>query len=178
LFEKTGVGQFERISTEGLGVWRKSRPGAGVFRYQQRVRGLHRGAVYRAVVQYRWLGDDGEPILTARRKSRRCSQDAGLPNLRVADVNVKPGEVEGTAVYKVKIVNRGTAPAENVGIVLRVDGEVVDDVEVIEVLEPNEVQKVTFNGPVCHRQMRVVVDPKQLITESHEQDNVRDPSCL
>ena len=62
----TGDGEFERVSAEGLGVWRKSRPGAGVFRYQQRVRGLHRGAVYRAVVQYRWLGDDGEPILTAR----------------------------------------------------------------------------------------------------------------
>ena len=51
LFEKTGDGEFERVSAEGLGVWRKSRPGAGVFRYEQRVRGLHRGAVYRAVVQ-------------------------------------------------------------------------------------------------------------------------------
>ena len=49
--------------------------------------------------------------------------------------------MEGTAVYKVKIVNRGTAPAENIGIVLRVDGEVVDEVEVIEVLEPTRSRR-------------------------------------
>jgi hypothetical protein len=178
LFEKTGDGRFERVSVEGLGVWRKSRPGASAFRYEQRVRGLHRGSVYRVVVNYRWIGEDGEPILTARRKSRRCSQDGGLPNMRIAAVDVKPGEVEGTAVYKVKIANRGTAPAEDVRVVLRVDGEVVDEAEAIEVLEPREVRTVTFNGPVCRRQMRVVVDPGDLIAESNEEDNVRDPSCL
>jgi hypothetical protein len=178
LFEKTGDGGFERVPTEGLGVWRKSRRGASVFRYEQRVRGLHRGAVYRVVVHYRWIGEDGEPLLTTRRRSRRCSQDGGLPNLRIAAVNVKSGEVEGTALYKVKVVNRGTAPAESVRVVLRVDGEVVDEAEVIDVLEPKEVRTVTFNGPVCRRHMRVVVDPSQLIAESDEEDNVRDPSCL
>jgi len=178
LFERTAAGRYERVPAEGLGVWRKSRPGASVFRYEQRVRGLRRGAVYRVVVHYRWIGEDGERILTARRRSRHCSQDGGLPNLRIATVNVKSGEVEGTAVYKVKIVNRGTAPAENVGVVLRVDGEVVDEAEVIDVLESKEVRTVTFNGPVCRRQMRVVVDPGQLIAESDEEDNVRDPSCL
>lgn len=178
LLEKIGDGRFQRLSAEGLGVWRKSSPGATVFRYEQRVRGLHRGAIYRAVVRYRWLDAKGEPILTARRRSRRCSQDGGLPNLRIASIDVKPGEVEGTSSYKVQIVNGGTAVAQNVGVLLRVDGEVVDEAEVIEVLEPGETRTVTFNGPVCRRQMRVVVDPKQLIAESHEQDNVRDPSCL
>jgi hypothetical protein len=178
LFEKTGDGRFERVSAEGLGVWRKSRRGASVFRYEQRVRGLHRGAVYRVVVNYRWIGQDGERILSARRRSRRCSQDGGLPNLRVARINVNPGEVEGTAVYKVKIANRGSAPAENVSVVLRVDGEVVDEAEVIAVLGPKETRTLTFNGPVCRRRMRAVVDPKRLIRESNEEDNVRDPSCL
>jgi hypothetical protein len=178
LFEKTGEGRFQRVSAEGLGVWRKSRPGASVFRYEQKVRGLHRGAVYRVVVTYRWIGDDGERILTARRRSRRCSQDGGLPNLRIGAVDVKSGEVEGTTVYNVKVVNRGTAPAENVRVVLRVDGEVVDEAEVIDVLGPKEARTVIFNGPVCRRHMRVVVDPRQLIAESNEDDNVRDPSCL
>jgi hypothetical protein len=178
LFEKVGDGRFERVPAEGLGVWRKSRRGASAFRYEQRVRGLHRGAVYRVVVHYRWIGEDGEPILTARRRSRQCSQAGGQPNLRIPAVSVKSGEVEGTAVYKVKVANRGTAPAQSVRVVLRVDGEVVDEAEVIDVLEPNEVRTVTFNGPVCRRHMRVVVDPGQLIAESNEDDNVRDPSCL
>jgi hypothetical protein len=178
LFEKLGEGAYERVSAGGLGVWRKSRVGASAFLYEQRVRGLRQGAVYRAVVRYRWHDATGATILTARRRSVRCSQPGGLPNLRIASIDVEPGEVEGTAVYKIKIVNRGTAVAENVGVLLRVDGEVVDEVEVIEALAPHEVRTVTFNGPVCRDHIRVVVDPNELIAESRERDNVRDPTCL
>jgi hypothetical protein len=177
LLEKVGDGEFERVSAEGLETWRRSRPGAEVFYYEQRVEGLHQGAVYRAVVRYRWRNKDGELIKTARRRSEACIQTGGLPNLRVAEVEVEKGEVKETAVYKVKIVNGGTAPARTVGVLLRVDGEIVDE-EVIDLLDPKETQTVTFNGPVCHRHMRVVVDPKDLISESHEEDNARDPSCL
>jgi hypothetical protein len=177
LFEKIGDGTFERVSAEGLGVWRKSHPAASVFRYEQHVRGLHKGSIYRVTVGYRWLDADGQPILTARRRSARCSQDGGLPNLRIASIDVSSGEVKETSVYKVRVVNRGTAPAANVGVLLRVDGEIVDE-EVIEALQPKEVHTVTFNGPVCRERMRVVVDPDELIAESRERDNVRDPSCL
>jgi hypothetical protein len=177
-FEKFGEGRFERVDVEKLGVWRKSRRGVRAFRYKQSVEGLHRGAVYRARVRFRWYDAEGKRILTARRRSPRCSQDGGLANLRVAAIDVKDGEVEGTAVYKVRIVNRGSTAAESVGVLLRVDGEVVDELEVIKVLEPGEARTVTFNGPVCRRRMRVVVDPKQLIAETRERDNVRDPSCL
>ena len=178
LLEKVGDGKFERVSANGLGVWRKSRPDASAFHWEQDVEGLSRGATYRVVVRYRWYDAGGERILTARRRSAKCHQAAGLPNLRVAAIDTRPGEVDGTAVYRVTIANRGTVAAQNVGILLRVDGEVVDDAEVINVLERNETRTVTFNGPVCRQRMRVVVDPKDVIDESRERDNVRDPSCL
>ncbi len=178
LLEKVGKGRFERVSAKELGVWRKSRPDASAFRWEHSIDGLRPGAVYRVVVRYRWHDAGGERILTARRRSGRCRQPGGLPNLRVAAIDAKPGEVDGTAVYRVRIVNRGTAAAQNVGVLLRVDGEVVDEAEVISVLAPRESRIVTFNGPVCRRHIRVVVDPKELIEESHEEDNVRDPSCL
>jgi hypothetical protein len=178
LLEKYGDDQFERVSAEGLGVWRKSGTGAAAFRYKQRVRGLHQGAAYRAVVQYRWLGADGEPFLKARRRSRVCSQGDALPNLRVASVEREPGEVENTAVYKAKVVNRGDAVARNVSVLLRVDGEVVDESEVIDALEPGQERTLTFNGPVCRQKMRVVVDPKEAIAESRELDNVLASTCL
>jgi hypothetical protein len=178
LFEKYGDGKFERVSAEGLGIWRRSRLEASAFRYKQRVRGLRHGAVYRAVVHYRWLDADGELLQTARRRSETCSQGGALPNLRVASVVTRPGEVEDTAIYKVKIVNQGDSPAQNVGVLLRVDGEVVDEAEVIDKLDPNEERTVTFHGPVCRRRMRVVVDPKELIAESREQDNVVGPACV
>jgi hypothetical protein len=178
LFEKVGDGDFERVSAKGLGAWRRSRPGASAFHWEHKIEGLSHGGVYKAVVRYRWYGAGGETILTARRRSARCRQPAGFPNLRVAAIDTEPGEVEGTAVYEVKIANRGAIAAQNVGVLLRVDGEVVDEAEVIDVLEPNATRTLTFNGPVCRRHLRVVVDPKQLIAESHEDDNVRDPSCL
>lgn len=178
LFEKYGDGEFERVSAEGLGIWRKSRLDAAVFRYKQRVEGLHQGAIYRAVVHYRWRDADGELLQTARRRSETCSQGGPLPNLRVASVDIRPGEVEDTAIYKVTIVNRGDSPAQNVGVLLRVDGELVDEAEVIDELDPNEERTVTFQGPVCRRKMRVVVDPKELIAESREQDNVLGPACV
>jgi subtilase family serine protease len=75
-------------------------------------------------------------------------------------------------------VNRGETAARRVGVLLRVDGEVVDEVEVIDALQPGESRTVTFNGPVCRERMRVVVDPKDLISETREEDNTRAPSCL
>ena len=178
LLERYGNGDFERVSAEGLDVWRKSRADASVFRYKQRVRGLHRGAVYRAVVHYRWFGPDGDVFLKARRRSQICSQGDALPNLQVASVETAPGQVENTAAYKATIVNRGDALAQNIGVLLRVDGEVVDESEVIDALQPGEERTVEFNGPVCQEKLRVIVDPKELIAESREQDNVHALSCV
>jgi hypothetical protein len=176
LLEKLGDGEFHRVEAEGLGVWRGSR--ASTFVYEQNVRGLRQGGIYRALVQYRWYDSGGERIRSERVRSEPCKQPGGLPNLRVAGIEAKPGEVEGTAVYRVQIVNRGASAARRVGVLLRVDGEVVDEAEVIAALDPGEVRTVSFSGPVCRRQLRVIVDPKELIAESREKDNVRAPTCL
>ena len=178
LFRKVGDGEFERVSGSGLDVWRKSRLDASAFRWEHSIEGLSPGADYRVVVRYRWYGDDGETILSARRRSEKCHQPAGLPNLRIHRITSKPGEVEGTAVYKVTISNLGAVPAQDVGVLLRIDGEVVDDAVVIDMIGPNQTRTVTFNGPVCRQSMRAVVDPKDTIAESREEDNTRDPSCL
>jgi CARDB len=178
LFEKVGDEEFERVTTDELGVWRRSEPGAAAFRWTQRVEGLRPGRTYRAIVQYRWDGPNGQEVRSERVRSALCKQPDALPNLRVADVEVRPGDVADTAVYRVKIVNRGEAAARGVGVLLRVDGEVVDEAEIIKLLEPDEVRTVTFDGPVCRDTLRVVVDPKELIVESHEEDNTRSPACL
>jgi hypothetical protein len=178
LLQKVRDGEFERVSAKGFGVWRKSRAGASAFRWEHNIEGLSPGAVYKVVVRYRWYDAGGERILTARRRSPKCHQPAGLPNLRVAAIDTQPGEAEGTAVYNVTIANRGAAAAQNIAVLLRVDGEIVDEAEVIDILDPGQTRTVTFNGPVCRQRMRAVVDPKDLIDESRERDNVRDPSCL
>lgn len=178
LLERLGDADFERVAAEGLNVWRKARSGAAKFRWEQEIGGLREGAVYRAVVRYRWRDADGRLIRVERRRSPKCDQDGDLPNLRVQSVKTRAGEVEQTSTYRVKIVNDGLATAYNVGVLLRVDGEVVDDAETIAALAPGEVRTVTFNGPECHTDLRAVVDPKQLIPEVRERDNVLSPGCL
>src|SRR5215208_3055157 len=54
LLEKVDGGDWHRVTADELGVWRKSRGGAAAFAWEQKVRGLRQGAVYRAVVDYRW----------------------------------------------------------------------------------------------------------------------------
>ena len=176
LYEKIGEGEFHRVETKER--WHVSRPGVEAFVWEHRVRGLRQGAIYRAIVRYRWIDAQGVVIERARRRSAPCSQDGGLPNLRVADVTVRRGRVEDTAVYRATIVNRGETPARRVGVLLRVDGEVVDEVVVIDTLQPGEARVVTFNGPVCRERIRVVVDPKDLIAETQEEDNTRASSCV
>ena len=176
LLEKSGDGEYRRVGArEG---WRNSRPGALSFVWEHRVRGLRQGAVYRAVVHYRWFDKQGRQIASARRRSAECRQDGGLPNLRVVGIDVRKGDVEETATYRVTIANRGDAPAAGIGVLLRVDGEVVDEAEVIEELKPGARTTVTFSGPICRDHMRVVVDPKNLIAETREEDNARAPTCL
>lgn len=178
LLERFGDEPFHRVSAEELGVWRRSDRWASGFEWTQRVRGLAAGGIYRAVVSYRWYDKNGARIRSERIRSAACRQPGGLPNLRVAGIETSPGEVEDTAVYRVRVANRGTSPAKRVGVLLRVDGEVVDEAEVIATLGPGEARTVTFNGPVCRNHLRVVVDPKELIPETREQDNSRVLSCL
>ena len=175
LLEKFGDDEYRRVSR---GAWRTSRPGVTAFNWEHHVDGLRQGAVYRALVRYRWYDAGGERIRSARVRSAPCRQPGRLPNLRVTSIETRPGDVEGTAVYRVQVANRGGSAARHVGVLLRVDGEVVDEAELIAALEPNEVRTVTFNGPMCRRHLRAVVDPKGLIPESREQDNVRAPTCL
>ena len=176
LLEKfEGDDEYRRI---GRGKWRTSKTGATVFNWEHHIAGLRQGATYRSVVAYRWYDAAGNRIRSARVRSGPCRQAGRLPNLRVASVEMRQGNVEGTAVYRVTIVNRGGSAARRVGVLLRVDGEVVDEVEPFDSLGPDESRTVTFNGPVCRNQLRVVVDPKQLIPETREEDNVRAPTCL
>ena len=178
LIEKVDDGEWHRVTAEDLGVWRRSRVGATGLQWEQKVRGLRQGAVYRAVVDYRWFRADGTQLAADRRRSAPCGQRGALPNLRVASIDVRPGDVEGTAVYRVTVANRGESTARKVGVLLRVDGEVVDEAEVIQALQPGETHTVSFSGPVCRDHMRAIVDPKQVIDELDEEDNTRALGCV
>lgn len=67
---------FHTVSAPGLGVWRGSAPGVKIYQYVKQVTNLSSPAVYRALVRFHWLNDNGHVIRRAERRTPRCAQPA------------------------------------------------------------------------------------------------------
>jgi hypothetical protein len=79
-----GQMNYHVVSAPGLGVWRVSDPGVGVYKYVKQVTNLSAPADYKALVTFRWQGTRGRTIKRDERRTRRCSQPApvtGTPSL-------------------------------------------------------------------------------------------------
>jgi hypothetical protein len=176
LQQRFGTPNFHSVEVPELEVWRKSKPGVGVFSYTQRVRALQPGGSYRARVEFRWYDEDGDLIASTRRHSGICGKPGPLPNLRIAGVRARPGSAEGTADYSVDVENAGDEIAENVDVTLTVDSVLVDLREA-STIEPGETATLRFSGPPCSRRVKAEVDPEDGINESDETDNRRAFVC-
>jgi hypothetical protein len=170
LLEQYGGKPFEPVAAPDLRKWRKSSPGVQSYSYSQTVNGLFAGESYRAEVQFRWLDSNGKPVAQIRRVSGVCLEPGTLPNLKVIDVNGRPGGVAGTEAYTVDVLNAGLAPALHVSLQLVVDGA-TPDIGSIDSLAPGEIHPIRFTGPSCRHRVRATVDPSDAIHETDESDN-------
>jgi hypothetical protein len=71
-----GETTYHPVAAPGLGVWRMSDPGVGVYKYVKQVTNLSAPADYRGLVSFRWQGSHGHTIKREERRTRRCSQPA------------------------------------------------------------------------------------------------------
>jgi hypothetical protein len=67
---------YHAVAAPGLGVWRASDPGVGVYKYVKQVTNLAAPADYRGLVSFRWQGAHGRTIKRDERRTRRCSLPA------------------------------------------------------------------------------------------------------
>jgi hypothetical protein len=177
LLERFGTPGFEPVRVPELTTWRHSKPGVGVFSYTQRLRALERGGQYRMRVDFRWQdGRRGRTLVTMRRRSGVCGRSGPLPQLLIAGLRTRAGAASGTAEYSVDVSNAGDLAAEEVPVLLVVDGAALD-VREIQSLEPGETATVRFSGPPCVQRLRAEVDPEGGIHESDESDNRRVVRC-
>jgi hypothetical protein len=175
LLEKGATG-FRLVKAPGLGRWRKSKQGVGVFAYRQGVRGLQAGAIYKVAVDFRWYDKDGDLIQSTRRHSAICRQFLNLPNLTANLVGSTPGRKAGVVRYQVRVANTGFAAASAVALRLLVDGAVVDTATVAS-LAPGERRWLSILAPECTRSVEAIADPDGVIVESSESDNSDESSC-
>ena len=71
-----GETSYHAVAAPGLGVWRASDPGVGVYKYVKQVTNLTAPADYRGLVSFRWLGPHGHLVKHDERRTRHCSQPA------------------------------------------------------------------------------------------------------
>jgi hypothetical protein len=176
LLERFGTPGFEPVKVPDLATWRTSKAGVEVFSYTQRVRALERGGDYRMRVEFRWQDARGRTIRSMRRSSALCGRPGPLPQLQISDVRARPGATSGTAEYAVDVSNLGDLEAEDVPVLLVVDGAALD-VREIDSLRAGETATVRFSGPPCVHRLRAEVDPEDEINESNEDDNRRIVRC-
>jgi hypothetical protein len=164
------------VATPKLSKWRKSHVGVKKFGYAQTITGLQKGGAYAAAVEYRWRDAKGHTIKSLRRTSADCRQDGELPNLAVGRVEARVGDAPGAIDYQVPVTNRGAGEARDLQVELFVDGAAVNAASV-DVVEAGETVFVKFSGPTCQKRLRAVVDRKNAVAETTDDDNVLHSRC-
>jgi hypothetical protein len=74
-----GEAGFHTITAAGLGAWQRSEVGVKIYKYVRQVTDLPAPAAFRAIIQFRWLDDQGHVIRRAMRRTQACRQPAGPP---------------------------------------------------------------------------------------------------
>ena len=169
LYEQVGHGKFVKVDAPVFKTWRKSKAGVRKFAYNQTIKGLKMGHVYRTKVLFRWFDGNGNRIDSAERTAPLCSL-ASDTNLTIIAADPRPGPTEATYAYEVIVQNAGGTELERIVTQLVIDGAELDATEIPR-LARGQTRKVVFTGPACRKELRAVVDPQNVIQESDETDN-------
>lgn len=178
LLERLGgrFSHFKQVALPELRPWRRSKPGAHTFIYNQRVTALRDGGSYRMRVQFRWYDSNGSLLRTSTLRSRSCHQPAPLPNLTITSITSAPAQVAGDRLYSISVSNNGMGDARNVPVELQVDGMTAGTANV-DLLPAQESSVVQIEGPRCGLSLRAVADPDRKIAETDESDNALTLPC-
>jgi hypothetical protein len=79
-----GDATFHPLTAAGPWVWQRSEAGLKIYKYVRQVTNLPAPAAFRAIVQYRWLGDKGRVIKTDALRTPVCRQPGERPKPETA----------------------------------------------------------------------------------------------
>ncbi len=167
-------GVWAPVAAPGFGVWVRSLPRRAGFVYVKRVEGLTGPRRFRAVVRFRWTGEDGATLRTARRTTAACEQDDTRPDLAPGALTALPGPDAATLRYRLEVRNEGATPAGPSAVALDVGGEVRAPLGPLPV---GRVAVVELVAPVCTGLVGVRLDPDGVVAESDEADGVVSRPC-
>jgi hypothetical protein len=173
LVEEQGAGEaaFRTLAgatTVGSGGWRRSEVGVKIYKYVRQFTDLPAPGTFRAVVEFRWLGEKGRVIKRTVRRTSTCVQPDERPKLVVTQVQVLP--VPGApqlASYQVLVRNEGHSAAGPFAVALSVNGLTQPSLQVTA-LGAGEKTLLQERAPRCAvaSAIEVVLDPLRQIAEA------------
>jgi hypothetical protein len=165
---------WSKLDLPALRQWHTSQAGVKRYGWKQTVDNLHLGGAYKVRIQYRWFSASGVVLDSQTRDTPVCK--GPIPNIALGQLTMKPGPTADTRTYLIEVQNTGKTDADRVDVSLSVDGAVLDTVT-LDHLAAGDTRIVSFNGPVCRREISVKVDPGNSIGERLEDDNSQVLSC-
>jgi CARDB len=169
---------WRKVSASGFDSWLTSIAGVRRYSYAKTVTNLAAPAAYRMIVRFRWLGEEGEVLRTARITSAKCRQPDLRPDLEPRRIEVLPGAGPDARRYAVTLRNAGRTDALPFAATLTVGDEATAPIAVLG-LPAGIEQTVTFTAPACRAgsQLTVALDPGEAVDERDEDDNVLVTPC-
>jgi hypothetical protein len=70
----SGEPGFHTLTADGLGTWQRSEAGVKIYKYVRQVTDLPAPALYRAIVDYRWMNEKGRVVRSDERRTAICRQ--------------------------------------------------------------------------------------------------------
>jgi hypothetical protein len=162
-------GAFHTLSAAaGSGGWRRSEVGVKIYKYVRQFTDLPAPGAFRAVVEFRWLGEKGRVIKRAARRTPICTQPDERPKLVVTQVQVLP--IAGStalANYQVSLRNEGRSATGPFAVALKVGG-VTQPLLDVAALDPATKTLLQTQAPRCTpgSTIEVVLDPQHQISEA------------
>lgn len=149
--------------------WKRSEAGVKIYKYVRQVTDLPAPGAFRAVVQFRWIGEKGHIVKRAVRHTAVCVQPDERAKLVVAGVlsAPRPAGSGGLAGYEVVIRNEGRSDAGPFQVVLGVNGGAQAPLTVPS-LDAGARTVLDAQGPVCAAggDVEITLDPTHQIPEA------------
>ena len=164
---------------EGFGTWQAAEPGRPGFIVDKRVENLVPGLSLRALVRFRWRDADGRVAARDVHLTRPCRQPENRANLVLESLTATAGSTPTTALYSVRVANRGRTEAPVFTTSLEVGDELVGERSTAEPLRPGDSVVVTFEAPRCEdgSSVTATADLDGVVDEAEEMDNMMTVPC-
>lgn len=163
-----GSAAFRTLAAAGPSGWRRSEAGVKIYKYVRQVTDLPAPGAFRAIVQFRWIGEKGRVIKRTVRRTPVCVQPDERAKLVVGQVFASPVPGgSGRAAYRIVVRNDGRGPAGAFGVALSVDGAAQPPLAVSS-LAAGTRAVLEAQGPTCTagRQVEVTLDPAHQVSEA------------